>query len=618
MCGIIGFIGYINGYTYVINGLKMLQNRGYDGAGICGIHNGINNYIIKKYISERKNLAIDKLFNLEDYFNGCHAIIGHSRWATTGSATDVDNVHPHIDYKNKLCIVHNGIISNYKEIKEYLINQNVEFRSETDTEVIINLISFNYLNNTLEEAIHKSIKKLEGTWGIIIMNLDEPNKLYCMRKGSPLLIGFSDNYFMISSEKSGFCKYVNNYICIEDNDLFIISVNENRIEYNKQHYILRELNVDNVEEKPDPYEYWTIKEIYEQYNSSLRAINMGGRIDDEYNVKLGGLRDYTEQLKDVQHLIMLGCGSSYFSQLYCINVFKQISGFDTVQIFDGADFQDYDIPKSGKCCFILVSQSGETYDLYRCVKIAKEHDILTIGVINVVDSLIARDVDCGVYLNAGREVAVASTKAFTSQSLVLHMIAVWFAQIRDINSIHRKRIIQSLRNIPSDIQITISNTHNKCKEIAKHLFNNMTKNNHHSIFVLGKCNNEAIAREGSLKIKEITYVHSEAYASTSLKHGPFSMLCDNFPVIIINPNDNFFIKNNTTALEIKTRNGVVIGISDVELDDMYDFKIKTENNKIFSGLLANICCQLISFELAKLLGRPIDYPRNLCKSVTVN
>ena len=613
MCGICCFIGYFSGVQKCFDGIKMLQNRGYDSCGICSISED-SKFIINKYANKENISGIDLLENnIDDHLNST-VITCHTRWSTTGHSYSEKNSHPHIDYKYRFSLVHNGIIENYLELKKELLDNDVTFKSETDSEVIVNLISYYYdkLNN-INDSISKAVSRLEGTWGLVIMCTETPNKIYCARHGSPLLIGFGTDYMMIVSEQSGFCNYVNNYICLNDHDLVILTKEDGNVIFEKKdEYQVKEVVNGEYKLTPDPYNHWTIKEINEQYDASLRTMGMGGRILDEKEVKLGGLESHTDYLKYIDHLILLGCGTSYNAGLYCVNVFKNLSGFDTVQIFDGAEFSRYDIPKRGKTGILMLSQSGETRDLIRCISIAKEHNLFMIGVINVVDSYIAREVQCGVYLNAGREVAVASTKAFTSQVIVLHLIATWFAQIRGINEIKRYDIIDNLRRLPLDIKSIINTCHEKCKDIAKYLYD---KN---SLFVLGKGNCEAVAKESSLKIKEIGYIHAEGYNSSALKHGPYSLCVKGTPIIVIVPNDKNFAKNNNIIEEVHARDGYIIGISDSTVSDKCTVKIKIPKNDIFAGLLGTIPSQLIAYELALLKGHNPDKPRGLAKVVTVD
>lgn len=612
MCGICGYIGSEDAYQKLMDGLKMLQNRGYDSAGICTI-NGCLKW--KKYASVNETSAIEILDKFEEYFKGYTVGIAHTRWATHGPKTD-DNSHPHICYRGRFALVHNGIIENYYDVKEKLLKDGIPFNSQTDTEVIVNLISYIHSKGVpVDAAIKKALSQLEGTWGIVILCIDEPTKMYCARHGSPLLVGFSQDgkVAMVASEQSGFCKYVNNYLCLKDNDIVELEKTDNGVTFHKDNeYEMLEVSIKDNELTPDPYLHWTLKEIYEQTDSSVRALGMGGRIKDDYEVKLGGLSSNIDDLKDVENIILLGCGTSYHAGLHCLPTLKRLCGFNTVQIFDGAEFSEYDIPKIGKTAIILLSQSGETKDLHHGLRLAQDKDLLTIGVINVVDSMIAREVSCGVYLNAGREVGVASTKAFTSQVLVLNLIALFFSQIKVLNKFKRKIIIEAIRRVPLNIKQVLDDVRSKCFAVAEYL------KPFSSVFVLGRGVCESVAKEGALKIKEIGYIHAEGYSSSALKHGPYSLIEDGTPIIIISPEDEFFNKNLCIIEEVKSRGAYVIAITDTTMSkSKADIVITVPKNVPFRGLLAAIPLQFIAYELACLKGHSPDFPRNLAKTVTV-
>ena len=356
----------------------------------------------------------------------------------------------------KIVLVHNGIIENYAELKQNLENKNILFKSQTDTEVIVNLLAVNY--NALGDfvkALQLTLTQLEGTWGLTILNLDEPDKLYCVRHGSALLVSPNDEFAIIASEQSGFNGLVNNYFVLDSNDICILELKDNKVQVNtSKKYELKDVTKGNFDLSPEPYPHWTIKEINEQFDSSLRAISFGGRLLDN-KVVLGGLETHKNILGEVDNLIFLGCGTSYYSGMCAIHYFKDLCNFNTLQLFDGAEFTEKDIPKLGKTALLFLSQSGETKDLHRCIEIGKSNDLFMIGVINVVDSMIAREVHCGCYLNAGREVGVASTKAFTSQVILLSMMAIWFSQIQNKSQNKRKVYIDCLRKLPYDIKKTI-------------------------------------------------------------------------------------------------------------------------------------------------------------------
>jgi len=619
MCGIFGIVlnktENINIYNLVIDGLLQLQNRGYDSAGICLIKNNI--FEVTKYASTNKLNALDKLVSLKlnSTNNNCGIAIGHNRWATHGMKNDI-NAHPHLSNDSNFTIVHNGIIENYNELKQMLMQKGFIFKSQTDTEVIVNLLQYNYSsseNKDIYEVIKTTVNMLTGTYGLLIQSLYEPNKLYCVRNGSPLLIGQNEDEVIITSEQSGFCNKMNNYITLHNDDICIITKCAYNIEVNTiYNYTKKCVTHVECDLTPDPYKHWTLKEINEQPNVVLNSINKGGRIKNNYEVKLGGLEGYTESLKNIQNIILLGCGTSYFAGLYGAHYLKNLCNFNTVQVYDGAEFGEHDIPREGNTAFILISQSGETKDLHRCIEIAKNNNNLTIGIVNVVDSLIAREVDCGIYCNAGKEVGVASTKAFTSQVVCLSMAAIWFSTLQGINEKKRQRIIGDLHNLSTDIKLALDACNAQIKDIAK-------KINSSNMFLLGKGSDEFIAKEGSLKIKEISYIHSEGYSSSSLKHGPFALLDENFPVIILNLDQTHRAKTINCYQEVASRGAPILMISnDMTLSNEITCDIiYVPENKSYASLIGIIPIQLLAYHLSINKGINPDKPKNLAKVVTV-
>jgi glucosamine--fructose-6-phosphate aminotransferase (isomerizing) len=614
MCGIVACISEKGCADLLYNGLVQLKNRGYDSAGICSMQNG--QLIVDKYASTDNIDAYLKL-QAQLYKHELSTVgIAHTRWATHGAKTDI-NSHPHLSMCGKFAVVHNGIIENYKSLKDMLICNGYIFKSQTDTEVIAHLLSFLYTtNDNIVECIEKLIDSLEGTWGLAIIGIDEPNTLYCTRHGSPLLVGYDDNCAIIVSEKSGFCNKVPNYFVLNNYDICKITKTETKVEINTNtEYTIKQLTCIHNELSPHPYPHWTIKEINEQVDSSLRAISMGGRLLNSNHVKLGGLEEHTDELKSIDNLILLGCGTSYFAGMHGLYFLKDLCDFYTVQLFDGAEFNENDIPKYGKTALLLISQSGETKDLHRCIEIGKKRNLFLIGLVNVVDSLIAREVDCGCYLNAGREVGVASTKAYLSQVILLAMISVWFSQEKKINEQKRKNYITDIRQLQYDIRRTLAMNHDTLDNIVKNIFTNDKPN----CFLLGKGKSESVAREGSLKIKEISYIHSEGYSTSSLKHGPFALLDDKFPVILIAPDDANYSKGENAYEEIKSRHSPIIFITNKKTgqEDKRNVLYIPENNKTFADLLCVIPLQLLAYKLAVSKGINPDMPRNLAKVVTV-
>ena len=505
MCGIIAGISD-SIVEILIEGLKQLQNRGYDSAGIGYISNE-HLKIVKKASTENTNAIeyLEKYSNSNSNSNSSKIGIGHTRWATHGGKTDI-NSHPHISYDGKFALVHNGIIENYLPLREKLMKAGIAFASETDTEVIVNLLAYNYSlqtnNKCVESALQETTKVLEGTWGLVIVHLEEPNTLFCTRVGSPLLVGVNDNIAIVTSEQSGFCGHINNYTILKNRDICVISYQNGEIvvKTNEKNYQRKKVLMRQDELSPAPFKHWMLKEIYEQVDSVKRVIKQGSRILDSDKVHLGGLNENKETLLGIDHLVLLGCGTSLNAAKFAIHYFKLLCGFSSVIWMDGADFGSNDISPCGNTALILLSQSGETKDLHRCIEIADEHNLFTIGVVNVVDSLIAREVDCGCYLHAGREVAVASTKSFTSQCILLVMIAVWFSQIQEPRikkSVQRKHIIRDLRNLSDDLDKSL-----ECHDDIKKTDHSL------QMLVLAFYSEkvvESMAHEGALKIKSLLY-----------------------------------------------------------------------------------------------------------------
>ena len=599
MCGIVCIIGNYK-LNSIIECLYNLQNRGYDSAGMSLIEK--DKFIFKKecYKESISNLLnYTTQFNNNVEFNNC---ISHTRWATHGGIT-INNCHPHISNNSKICLVHNGIIENYLELKNFLINKNYIFYSETDTEIIVNLIEYflsnesnksnksnesNESNETyrITNAIYSAMSLCIGTWGLVIQYLNTPNKLYVIKKGSPLLLGKSNDISIITSEVSGFNNLINNYHEMISDNVYIIDNIENKIirKSNENSYINYNIkNHVNFEYSLGDFQHYTLKEIYEQKNIINKITNGGSRIKDN-KVILGGLNSNRQKILTCDNLILLGCGTSYHACLYSVKHFRKLCNFKNVIVIDACNFEEHLIP-NGNNCYIFVSQSGETKDLFATLNIIKENKRLsgiTIGVINTVDSLIARTVDCGVYLNIGKEMSVASTKVFMAQSLVLVLIGLYLNN--NLNNNLNDNYINNIRNLEELIKLELN------KEIKIEKFNNG--------FILANGNLYPIALEASLKFKEITYSHIEALSVNSLKHGPLALVSeDNFVNIILG-------NNESAKQEILARNGKVISI-----------EIDYEN--IFNDLLYIIHLQRYNYLLSLDKGINPDFPRNLAKVVTV-
>lgn len=602
MCGITIFLSKNkkNIIENILTSLYNIQNRGYDSVGISYLSNV--KWITEKYASTN---YIDSLELLKHKLTdiSSNIAIAHTRWATHGPRTDI-NAHPHISMNNKIIIVHNGIITNYIFLKKMLIEKGYHFNSETDSEVIANLIEYELMKeNDINIAIKNTILQLEGTWALGIIYTENIDKIYITRHGSPLILGETENLIICVSEISGFVGLINNYIILDNNDILTLTSHgyESNITYN-----INNINDEFIENSPGSYKYWTLKEIYEQPLSINRAMNNGARINDN-KIILRGL-DYLKPYKnDINNIIGLGCGTSYHATMLLKYYFNRYDNLNIVQSFDASEFTELDIPKKGKTLFIICSQSGETRDLINAINICKKYNCITLGVVNVVDSMIAQMVDCGVYLNCSREKAVASTKSFTSMLIVISLIAMWY------NNNNNNQIINNLRNIPDVISNLLNN--NKLKENCMTLVNFIKERNIENMFILGYGKLYAIAKEGALKIKEISYIHAEAYPSGSLKHGPFALLDNKTITLLLIDKDNTN-KLLSTYHEISSRDTNYMVITDNE-NDIIKNKIIIPNIKYYSEIVFTVTLQYIAYELSQSKNINPDKPRNLAKVVTV-
>jgi glucosamine--fructose-6-phosphate aminotransferase (isomerizing) len=606
MCGITAIISKTNQniLSIILNSLQQLQNRGYDSAGLSFFED--NKIITYKKASTQNTDSLEYLKTCIEPFllnNKINACIGHTRWATHGGKTDT-NSHPHTSNKGLVTLVHNGIIENFVHIKNIL--SEYTFYTETDTEVIANLIEYNLLKyNNIEKSIEESLKCLEGTYGLAILFKEECDAIYIARNGSPIIIAENENYVMVTSERSGFLDLFNQYISLPCNEVMKISKNgTNTHELPK--IPIQDIDMDLT---PAPFKHWTLKEIYEQSLSLQRAINYGGRIQNN-RVILGGLTLLIPYLSDIKNIILLGCGTSYNASVIGYYYLREIKQLNIVRYIDGSEFNKYDIPHIGKTLVIFCSQSGETKDLHRAIDIAKSNNCITMGIVNVVDSIIAREVDCGIYLNAGREVAVASTKSFTSMIVVLSLFHIWLCQKLILNPIFHSQY-KNVMELSNDVKKTL----NICENISSII---ILKLNTPSIFILGKGIMEAVALETALKIKELCYIHAEGYNGSSLKHGPFALLKKNFPVILLIDSKNRDKMYNAYE-EIKARGAYILIIT-----ELTDLQINNESTHMiivpknyYQVVIFSVVLQFISYKLSLYNNNNPDKPKNLAKVVTV-
>jgi glucosamine--fructose-6-phosphate aminotransferase (isomerizing) len=526
-----------------------------------------------------------------------------------------------LDYKKRIALIHNGVIENHDVIKKKLLSHGITFQSQTDTEVIANQIGY-FLDqgHKLLDAIKDTLKMLEGTWGLVIMSTLEPDRIYACRNGSPILIGISSGKMFFASEGDAFTRHTREMIALENEEIAIITADgvqqiigptkkdiDSRIEMAEH---------EKISLSPDPFPFWTIKEIMEQPSSLSRALNFGGRLSGDSEVRLGGLEQNQEWLSKIQHLVIAACGTSMYAGVYGAALMRHLKCFETVQVIDAAEVDPDDFPTQN-AGLLVISQSGETQDVVKCLGIAEKLSVPTFSVVNKVGSLIARSTGCGIYVNAGKEMAVASTKAFTSQVTVLALISIWFSQQpsrQHHNTIkQRKNLVSSLHKLPTSVGMLLNTIQDQCKRVAKTLIG------HNTLFVLGKGLGDAIGKEGALKIKEITYTHAEAYASGALKHGPFALIDKGTPIIMVILDDEHKSLNLNAAAQVMSRNAEVIVISDcpsaLNLNGCEIIPIPPCGQ--LTALLAVIPLQLIAYELSIAKGIDPDKPKHLAKTVTV-
>ena len=550
--------------------------------------------------------------------------IAHTRWATHGGKTD-DNAHPHTDSSGKIALVHNGTLNNANDLRRELQKQGHVFSSQTDTEVIAKLIGHHYSQGGMstEEATEKALERCDGTWGLCIMNADNPGELVVACNGSPLVIGIGADRTFVASETAAFNRYTKNFISMKDGEIGVLHADGRTLDLTRK----QKAPDQDVKLSPDPWPHWTLRELMEQPEALARALGFGGRLGSE-KIYLGGLDSNFDRLSKIKHMTLSACGTSLNAAKYGERLMKMLESFDSVTSIDAAETEPKDFPcprDTEKTGLIVVSQSGETKDVARVVNSAIDKGVTTMSVVNAVGSLIARTTKMGVYCNAGRENAVASTKAFTTQVTVLALIAIWFRQARDsLEGSRTPAAVGELRDALMRLPITFGmalKTRDKCKQIAESL-----KDKEHC-FVLGKGYSEPVAMEGALKIKEMCYLHAEGYSGGALKHGPFALIENDdtgkfgaTPIIMLILDDQHAHHMRTAAEEVRARGAQVIIITDKPAlaRDLDPNPIIIPNNGPLTALGAVLPLQLIAYELAILRGINPDTPRNLAKAVTVD
>ena len=614
MCGIVGYIGNRDAYPIVLNGLKRLEYRGYDSAGIA-LYDGTKIQLCK---------TKGKVADLEEKFSSQMATkgkigIGHTRWATHGVPNDI-NSHPHYSNSGDLVIIHNGIIENYASIKKELINRGYTFYSDTDTEVLVNLIEDIKINQKVKlgQAVQIALNEVVGAYAIALFDKNKPDEIVVAKLGSPLAIGIGEDEFFVASDATPFIEFTKNAIYLEDEEMAIIrlgkDVNIRKVKDDSSvaPYIQKlKLNLEQIEK--GGYDYFMLKEIYEQ-SSVIKDTYRGRLLADKGIIKLGGLENHIEKFTNADRIIIVACGTSWHAGLVAEYIFEDWARIP-VEVEYASEFRYRNPVITDKDVVIAISQSGETADTLAAIKLAKEKGAFVYGICNVVGSTISRATDSGTYTHAGPEIGVASTKAFTTQITVLTMIALKLAKVKGTISQSNYRLhLRELELIPSNVEMALQKN-NDIEEIAK-LFKDAT-----NFLYLGRGYNFPVALEGALKLKEISYIHAEGYPAAEMKHGPIALIDEQMPIVVIAVNSNHYDKVVSNIQEIKSRKGKIIAVvteGDTVVKELADYIMEVPNTpETLSPLVTTIPLQLLSYHIALMLGRNVDQPRNLAKAVTV-
>ncbi len=614
MCGIVGYIGQREAYPIVIEGLKRLEYRGYDSAGIA-LYDGTNLKVCKTKgkvsdLEKRSEEEITTIGNIG---------IGHTRWATHGVPNDV-NSHPHVSNSGNLVIIHNGIIENYESLKKELITRGYSFKSETDTEVLINLIEDVQKQEgvKLGKAVQIALNQVIGAYAIAVFDKNRPDEVVVARLGSPLAIGIGENEFFIASDASPFLEYTKNAIYLEDEELAIIHLNK-EIKIRKiqddslvDPYI-QELQINLEQIEKNGFDHFMLKEIHEQ-PKAITDTYRGRLLRNEAIIKMAGVEDNMKKFLNANRIIIVACGTSWHAGLVAEYIFEDLARIP-VEVEYASEFRYRNPIITEKDVVIAISQSGETADTLAAIKLAKSKGAFVFGVCNVVGSSIARESDAGAYTHAGPEIGVASTKAFTTQITVLTLIALRLARAKGtISSSDFRTHMLELELIPKKVEQALKSD-KLIAEIA-----DIYKNSRNCLY-LGRGYNFPVALEGALKLKEISYIHAEGYPAAEMKHGPIALIDENMPIVVIATKKGHYEKVVSNIQEIKSRKGKIIGIvteGDEQVRALADHVIEVpETLESLSPLITTIPLQLLSYHIAVLLGKNVDQPRNLAKSVTV-
>ncbi|PIE85925.1 MAG: glutamine--fructose-6-phosphate transaminase (isomerizing) [Bacteroidia bacterium] len=610
MCGIVGYIGNRQAYPILIKGLKRLEYRGYDSSGIALLNGKTNIYKKRGKVSDLEAF-------LSDSDVSGNTGIGHTRWATHGEPNDI-NAHPHESQNGLFVVIHNGIIENFNSLKTKLVQQGYEFKSDTDTEVLANLIEYIYQSGDLspEEAVRLALNNVVGAYGLVIACKDKQNQLIAARKGSPLVIGIGENEYFIASDATPIVEYTNSVIYLNNDNIAVISRNEislKTINNDELKPIVEKLELDLQEIEKGGFPHFMLKEIFEQ-SSSIKDTFRGRVAADLSYIRLGGLMKEMDRILSAKRFIMIGCGTSWHAGLVGEYLFEKFARVP-VEVEYASEFRYRNPVLYPDDVVIAISQSGETADTLAAIQIAKENNALVLGVCNVVGSSIPRETHAGVYTHAGPEIGVASTKAFTAQVTILAMMAFLLGEKRGTLTPEKyKRIIKALVDIPEKV-IEILNNDKGIYEIAE-----LYKDSSNFLY-LGRGSLFPVALEGALKLKEISYIHAEGYPAAEMKHGPIALIDEKMPVVVIATKDKSYEKIVNNIQEIKARNGVVIAIvteGDTTIKEIADHVICIPDTDVsLIPILSVIPLQLLSYRIAVVRDCNVDQPRNLAKSVTV-
>ncbi|WCO01476.1 glutamine--fructose-6-phosphate transaminase (isomerizing) [Psychroserpens ponticola] len=614
MCGIVGYIGHREAYPIILKGLKRLEYRGYDSAGIA-LYDGND---IKLSKTKGKVADLEDKLEKEIKTNGSLGI-GHTRWATHGVPNDV-NSHPHYSNSGNLVIIHNGIIENYESLKKELIKRGYTFKSDTDTEVLVNLIEDVKKNENIKlgKAVQIALNQVVGAYAIAVFDKNKPNEIVVARLGSPLAIGIGDDEFFIASDASPFIEYTKNAIYLEDEEMAVVrrkkGVKIRKIKDDSlvDPYVQElQLNLEQIEK--GGFDHFMLKEIYEQPSAILDTFR-GRMLPNEGIIKMSGIEDNMKTFLNANRIIVVACGTSWHAGLVSEYIFENLARIP-VEVEYASEFRYRNPVITDKDVVIAISQSGETADTLAAIKLAKSRGAFVFGVCNVVGSSIARETDAGAYTHAGPEIGVASTKAFTTQITVLTLIALRLARAKGtISSSEFRHHMIELELIPEKVKKALESDA-YVKTIA-----DIYKNSNNFLY-LGRGYNFPVALEGALKLKEISYIHAEGYPAAEMKHGPIALIDENMPIVVIATKKGHYEKVVSNIQEIKSRKGKIIGIvteGDEQVKALADHVIEVpETIESLTPLLTTIPLQLLSYHIALMLDKNVDQPRNLAKAVTV-